>query len=158
MQLVNGIDLHALLFRGDEYGNREKVGSRMFVFTYAMQLKFTDSLQVGFNYKMKICLQTTNAISYLHDKGFIHNDLKPENIMVSPQFTAFCIPLKDLISLNCTYNALGRKKNWSRLRLRFWYYTLSWASRPSNLFPTIYNIIWWNFALHCTRMLSKRSN
>jgi len=40
---------------------------------------------LSFAGKVKIARQSLNAICYLHDKGYLHSDIKPQNMMVENQ-------------------------------------------------------------------------
>lgn len=87
--------------------------------------KILDS-KVNDEYKLKLCIQICEALSFIHSKGIVHRDIKPENILISNEGNAlladfgiahFCDSILTDSSekvANFTYRApeqLGKKKN-----------------------------------------------
>ncbi|XP_074940239.1 receptor-interacting serine/threonine-protein kinase 1 [Phalacrocorax aristotelis] len=67
-------------------------------------MKVLQKLSLPLSVKGRFVLEITEGMLYLHEQGFVHKDLKPENVLVD---TDFHIKIADL--------GVASFKNWSRL-------------------------------------------
>ena len=47
---------------------------------------FHKQVELTMYQRLEIMVQIASGISYLHQNGVVHQDIKPENIIVSPSF------------------------------------------------------------------------
>lgn len=57
----------------------------------SLQDVIDNNLELGFIELLKIAIQISDVLQYIHDKGIIHRDLKPSNILVTKDLKAYLI-------------------------------------------------------------------
>ncbi|MCZ6602726.1 MAG: AAA family ATPase [Planctomycetota bacterium] len=67
-----------------DYGTMEGKGENFFTSEYVDGINFYDGTEgIPLDQKLELLVQVARALEFVHSRGFIHHDLKPDNILIS---------------------------------------------------------------------------
>jgi serine/threonine protein kinase len=122
-----------------------------------MTLDSADNADMHPETRYKICVEIAEIIQRVHDHGVVHRDLKPQNIMITPEMKPIIIDFgmgcindhRGIRALTDECYKLGGSPNFMDPNM-FWYlneFKQHKTQNPDELFTVLVAADWWSYAV-----------